>query len=265
MVGPLAPDDGSRLQAMIEKLREDVDRLQNKVLRIPTLQADPDASDAMNVWFMDDGRLRGRLRDGTVVEYARSNHIHPSVAAVAQGGAVATVAPPTAQYVPSTRVYQANADWVQCYNKNGLAQRTDKPYLFYGYYDSYNQEMKSMMHFAGLSALAPGPAGTRIASVYLRIINRHTNLNSGAELRIGLHNTAAKPGAFAETVWTPYRVHVEKAGYGDTDQTYRLPNIVGEKMRDGTCLGVTFDQNSTNRSYYGYAEAYANLKITYVK
>lgn len=265
MAGLQIPNDSNRMQMMIEEIRRDIDRLQNKVLRIPTLQADPDVNDATNLWFLDDGRLRGRLRDGTVTEYARSNHIHPSVAAVAQGGSISTVPPPTAPYSPKTLVYQSDADWVQCYNLGGSGQRTDSPYLFYGSYDSYNLEMKSMLHFPGLSALTPGPSGTKISAVYLRIINKHTSLSSGAELRLGLHNTAAKPAAFAETVWTPYKIHVDKAGYGETDVTYLLPNIVGEMMRDGTCQGLTFNQRTTDRSYYGYAEAYANLKIVYVK
>lgn len=270
--GYQVPDDYAKLQSMIETLRSDVNTLQNKVLRIPTLQADPALSDATNIWFMDDGRLRGRLRDDTIVEFSATTHIHdtrymliPAPVVPVKGTPVATVLPPPPKYVPKTRVYASGTDWVQGYNAHG--QRTDKPDLYYGYYDSWNGENKSMVHFPGIAAaLAPTSAGCRISEVSLRLINLHTNLNSGAELRLGLHNAAGKPGSFSENQWSPMKVHVNKSGYGAIDQTYKLPTWVGDRMRDGSATGFTFDQHTTDRSYYGFARSTGiTLRIVYVK
>lgn len=252
-----------RLLAEIANLREDVRNLQGRATRIPTLQDDPDPRDPINLWFMDDGRLRGRLRDGTTVEYSRSTHTHPGVTGNPQGGSGSTAPPPPPPYSPSTQVYESGADWTQSYNKGGAQQRATSD-LYYGHSgDSYNAEQKSMIHFPNLGVLAPGPVGTRIAEVWLWIHNNHTWYNNptGAKLRLGLHNSAGKPGSFQEVRWDPYEIWVGKP----SEQWYQLPVYFGELMRDGGAQGITFNQRTTTRSFYGIARSDVRLKIVHVK
>lgn len=268
-MGIVIPSEEDRFWITVQTLQREVQELRNKPFRVPTLQADPDIKDPTNLWYLSDGRLRGRLVDGTVVEYSRSNHSHPNATANSQGGSSSTAPPPPQDYQPASYQYKQIADWVASYEDGGASQRSTS-YLYYGYYSGAASRgvQMSMLHFPNLSQLDPGPVGTRIARVQLRLINRHTNLNSGAELRIGLHNSATKPTSFQEVYWLPYKVHVGKAGYpasGSTDITFDIPLLAGEKFRDDTACGITFSQHTSDQSFYGYAESYAELIIDYVK
>lgn len=268
-MGIVIPSEEDRFWITVQTLQREVQELRNKPFRVPTLQADPDVNDPTNLWYLSDGRLRGRLVDGTLVEYARSNHSHPDAIANSQGGGSSTAPPPPQDYQPASYQYKQGADWFASYDQNGSAERATS-YLYYGYYSAAasRQTQMSMMHFPSLNQLDPGPVGTRIGRVQLHIVNRHTNLNSGAELRIGLHNSATKPATFQETLWVPYKIHVGKAGYpssGSTDITFDLPLLVGEMYRDDTACGITFSQHTTDQSFYGYADRFAELIIDYVK
>lgn len=275
MAGIPAEDD--RLVAAIKKLQDDVLSLQTRAGTVPMLSADPPADSGFRIWLLDDGRLRGRKATGEIVEWAFSNHLHDDRYAKLSspgpgggtGGGGSTEPPPVPPYVPSTRVYESDADWSQAYMRGG-----GQPYtygganLYYGYNVASNGELKSMIHFPGLaSALAPGPAGTSIAEVWLRLSNIHTYGNGGADLRIGFHNNDTKPGSFAEGGEVG-RIHVGKPSY---DQWYRLTEGVGNGGRDGWLKGLTLNQNSTSRAGYGYAGGVGSavspprLKIIYVK
>lgn len=260
-------NEEDRLVAEIKALRDEVASLRRRPPIIPVLEADPDPADPLTLWYLFDGRLRGRIPGGGLVEYAFSTHSHPGVTGSPAGGGSSTVPAPAPAYVPQSRRLVVAADWLQSYNKGGSQQRSTDS-LYYGRVDSYNGEQMSMIHFPGLSALAAGPAGTRIAAVYFTLTNQHTYNNSGAELRLGLHNNATKPSAFAENYWQPIKVRAYKTGYtryGALTQEYKLPNYVGERMRDGLAQGITLSQHSTDKALYGYAQGAATLRIEYVK
>lgn len=246
----------------IKSLEDAVLRLQSRGTVIPTLEADPGTQDPTNLWFLDDGRLRGRTRSGDIVELAFSSHSHPGITGTPSGGSGSTAPPPPPAYSPSTQVYESGADWAQSYNKGGAQQRST-PYLYYGNSgDSFNGQQMSMIHFPNLGVLAPGPVGTRIAEVYVRITNIHTWFNGGGDLRIGFHNSGAKPGTFQQNRWDPLTVRVGKPSI---DLWYGLPAWVGELYRDGLVQGFTFMQNTNDRAFYGYAQSDVRLKIVYVK
>lgn len=272
--GYTTPSENDRLLERLRKLEDDVVGLQQRPTHLPTLQADPDDPNA-NIWTMDDGRLRFRLRDGTIKEVALAEHLHDnrytkigSPGTTGPGGGTSTAPPPPAAYVPTTRVYDMQADWTRSYRLGGGTMRAEDGHLYYGYYSGTNAEQKSMLHFPNLGDLAPGLAGCRIAEVWLRIINEHTYGNGGGELSVGLHNSSTPPGGHAETEWPPFRLGVSKQGYpasGALDRWYQLPEWVGERMRDGAAQGFTLNQHSTSQSRYGYAKAFGELKIVYVK
>ena|SRR6478609_6743869 len=266
--------ENDRLLERIKQLEGDVVDLQQKPVRIPTVAADLDDG-ASSIWIMDDGRLRWRTRGGTVKEAALLEHLHDnryallgSPGTTGGGGGTSTAPPPTAAYVPTTRIYQQQADWTQTYRLNGSTQRAADGHLYWGQYSGTNQEQKSMIHFPNLSDLASGPAGTRIAEVWLRIINEHTYGNGGGELRVGLHNSSSPPASHQETEWPPFRLGVSKQGYpasGALDRWYQLPEWVGDRMRDNQAQGFTLNQHTSALASYGYSKAFGELKIVYVK
>jgi hypothetical protein len=164
--------------------------------------------------------------------------------------------------VPSTHEYRSGGDWAQCYWKGGSEVYANAGgRLYYSMYTSSTGQLKSMIHFPGVqSALAPGPAGTQIAEVHLRINNQHTYSNAGGSLRIGLHSQDGMPGNFSEVIGIG-QVPVGKP----SNSWYQLPNWVGEAFRDGSVKGFTYNQESTNKALYGYASQDAELRIVFVK
>lgn len=250
------PED--RLIARIAELETQVKELSTRPFIVPTLGQDAPATSLTNLWYLTDGRLRGRLVDGTIVEYARTGTL---------GGSTSTAAPPAPDPVPTEHTYRQAANWSQSYHLSSGAQRTDAgEFLYYGYISSTHGEQKSMLGWTGLPAIL---AGSRISSTQLRIVNRWTNYNSGADLRIGFHNSGAAPANFSETQWDPITKHVFKSGYesppnGSVDQTYDLDASVGAMFRDGLIQGFTFDQHSTNSAFYGYSTKTVELIIKYI-
>lgn len=244
------PED--RLVTRILDLERKLQELATRPFIVPTLGTDPPATSKTNLWYLSDGRLRGRMVDGTIVQYSGTT----------PGSSTTTTTPPAAQPIPTEHVYESACTWAQSYRLAGTAQRTDAgEFLYYGRISSTHGEQNSMIGWPDLAATL---AGSRISEVTLRIVNRWTNFNGGADLRIGLHNSASAPGTFTETVWTPIVRQVEKAGYGETDQTYNLDLSVGEAFRDGSAKGFTFNQRTTDAAFYGYSTRAIVLRIKYI-
>lgn len=272
MSGYFTNGEAERVLAELRDLRRDVGALQGSAPRIPVRDEDPPVESPLTLWMLQDGRLRGRRgSDGEIVEYAFSTHLHDDrytkiVAPVdpSQGGGSTTQPGAPGDYVPSTRVYESGPDWTACYWKGGAGIYANAGgRLYYGMYTSSTGELKSMVHFPALAAsLSPGPAGTRIAEVAVRITNLHTVANTGSVLRLGLHNAAGAPGAFSESEWVPFEVPVGKPS---VNQWYQLPAWVGDRFRDGSAQGITLDQRSTAKSLYGYAQPDIVMRVVYVK
>ena len=252
-----------RVLAELANMRRDIEALQGSAVRVPLRAADPPTTSPITLWILNDGRLRGRQGDGTVIEYAKKSDIPAPV--TPPGGGGSTVPPPVPEYVPSTREYRSGSNWTQCYWKGGSEVYANAGgRLYYSMYTSTTGQLKSMIGFPFLAGnLAPGPVGTRIAEVWFRLNNLHTNSNSGGSLRIGVHNYGSDPGSFQESGEIG-NISVGKP----SNDWYQLPNWVGEGMRDNIIQGITLNQNSTSRSLYGYADgasAGAELRIVHVK
>lgn len=250
-MGEFVTTSVERLLAEVQSLRSELKAVQSSPAKIPIRDTDPPVDLGIPVWMLIDGRIRARKPDGTVIE----------VATTTPGSSSSTQAAPAPAYTPSSLVYERTADWQQAYRLGGTVQYNYiAGRMYYGWYSSTNGEYKSMAHFPNLTELAPGPAGSRIAKVELTISNPHTYPDVGTTLKIGLHNSATAPAAFAETEWTPFTVQVGKP----STLTYELPTWVGDRLRDGTAQGITLNQRSTSRSLYGYADS-VKLRIEHVK
>lgn len=260
-----------RLLGDISRLQQAVRDLQGASPRIPVLEEDPPEESGTSIWMLIDGRLRARKPDGGILEFSAVGHIHddrytpkasPGPAPTA-GGGTSTVPPPPSAYVPTSRRYHRGADWSECYWKGGASvYGNDQGRLYYSMYTSVTGEMKSMIHFPNLDELAPGPAGTQIREVWLRLSNLHTNSHAGGVLRIGLHNAGGVPGSFTETEWPPFEIPVGKPSL---HKWYQLPNWVGDRFVTKQATGFTLNQRSTSRALYGYAAGDAELRIEHVK
>lgn len=277
-MGGLIPSEDDRLIARIRSLEEELQGLKTRSSTVPIFAADPDIDLGVRLWLLNDGRLRGYKANGSIVEWSWSNHKHDDRYALLStpgpgggtGGTGSTEPPKPPPYVPKTRVYESNADWTQSYQRGGAeVYSTGAVDLYYGQYQSGRGILVSMAHFPGVqAALAPGPKGTRIAEVWLRLSNVHTYLNSGTDLRIATHNADGKPGQASE-VSEIGRIRVGKPSH---NVWYRLPAWVGNRFRDGSAKGITFNQGSSARALYGYAAGVGSprgnpprLKIVYVK
>jgi hypothetical protein len=256
-----------RLSQVIRDLQRRVRDLENQNPHIPVLMADPPLNNPASLWLMNDGRLRGRLMDGTIFEVVGTLYTQTTPG----NNPNSTALPPPLPYLPTEYVYLQTADWVQSYTGGGTAQRANDGNVYYGYQNATLGEQMSMLHFPGLDALrTPTNANyqTRIVEVWLHLLNFYTEQDGGTELRIGLHGDNTVTAAFEETFWTPYRVHVGKMGFSDNEDTdlwIRLPEEACLYFQDAKVQGVTLHQQSTDPAYFGYAEAAADLKIVYIK
>lgn len=263
-----ASDDGKLLE-VIRKLQDDVQALR-KSGYIPRLAADPAVASGITLWMLHDGRLRGRLASGAVQEWSRVEHSHPGISGSVAGGSTSTVAAPAAPYVPSQQLYEENADWTQAYWHSGAERYPNaQSRLYYGQEVASTGETMSMIHFPNLSFLNPGPAGSRIVEVWLRLSNLHTYSAAGGDLYLGVHNTAVLPGTFQQTLRPPLKIRV---GNPSIDEWYQLPQWVGEYFRDDLASGFTLYQASTDPGLAGYAAGVGHLntqpprlKIIHVK
>jgi hypothetical protein len=83
-------DPAEQLAAIIRDLRDRVRALEERGHRIPVLDADPATSDPTNLWFLEDGRLRGRTADGLLHEFAEVTAARPPVPTFASDPAEST-------------------------------------------------------------------------------------------------------------------------------------------------------------------------------
>lgn len=272
------PSEDDRLVAMLLEHDQALKDLRARSTTVPIFATDPAADQNIRLWMLDDGRLRGRAANGTIREWSYSDHKHDDryqqLGAPGPGGGTggsgSTAPPKPPPYVPSTRVYESDGDWSRSYQNGGSrTYDTNVNEMFYGTYQSQRGILVSMVHFPNVQGnLAPGPAGTRIAEVWLRLSNIHTYLNSGADLRIATHNADSMPGSASE-VQEIGRIRVGKPSH---NVWYRLPNWVGDRFRDGQAKGITLNPGTSNRAFYGYAAGVGSgrgsaprLKIVYVK
>ena len=79
-----------KFMAMIRAVSRRVQALERRGMRIPILDADPDAGDYTNIWMLNDGRLRARNADGTVFEYVPTVDQRPALPTFATDPVVST-------------------------------------------------------------------------------------------------------------------------------------------------------------------------------
>lgn len=228
-------------------------------LLVPVLNADPGTDYPGNFWCMPDGKLRLRLKDGTIKEYSP---VAPTVPA-------ATNPAPPPQ--PVTRQNTWTATWGQAYRANGGTTGGTGSMLYQGSSgDSYNGRQRSLIGF-DYASIQSALAGSNVIGVELWLYTNHTYWNSGGTAKLGLHNNAAKPGSWGGTIGRDFVSEGHVPNIGGT--WLGLSTEFGSRLRDGSAKGITLQAPNDDRTFYLYASGgpgtavylMPQLRITYVK
>jgi hypothetical protein len=138
---PTSPEGD--LAAIIRRMQQQIDDLQNAPWRIPVLNADPGTTELANIWLLADGRLRIRHRNSTDTAWVIREWV-PTAAGSATSGS--TTAPPTA--APQTHSASWAATWSASYRGAGPQRTDDTTKLFHGYSgSSFNGRNRAYIGF----------------------------------------------------------------------------------------------------------------------
>jgi hypothetical protein len=268
---------------------------------IPTLATDPSTSSGIKLWFKPDGQLRGYLADNTLVKYQKmriiptvssvpaastdiniwvntagnlgirmandtvttftadaagssSGSTNPNSGDTGAGGGTSTDPKPAA---PKPHQHQAifTANAARCYCPvHGIESQ-----LYYGRWSATHQERRVMFGF-NTSSMQSTLSGATIISVQMRVKNLHSYQNSGVDIYWGAHDEPSLPASFKSKYSNVFKAHWPKVG-GDIWRT--MPDWLGYAFRDGTISGLTIDEPSTSRGYYGQIHPGLDLSIIY--
>lgn len=268
---------------------------------IPTLATDPATSAGIKLWFKPDGQLRGYLADNTLVKYQKMRII-PTVSAVpaastdiniwvntagnlgirmandtittftsdAAGSSGASTNPnsgDTSPPPPTTndpkpvlpKSHQHRGTWTANESRCYCPVHGIESQLYYGRWSATHGERRVMFGFDDADMRAK-LGGATIRSVQMRVKNLHSFANSGVDIYWGAHREAVLPATFKRNYGGIFRSHWPKVG-GDVWRT--MPNWFGYAFRDDLIRGLTIDQPSTSRGYYGLIHPGLDITILY--
>lgn len=263
---PLPTTPEAKFKEAIERLLRDSSR--PRAFVVPQLSADPPETDATNLWMRNDGRLRGRYRNGggtwTYVDYPMRSDISGPPAVPANPAA------PSPGSTPQTYRTTWTANWSQTYKGDGNPRldAIGTQDLVYGAsgQDGYGQQ-RSLVGF-DYASIAATLAGSTVQRIELTLTNLDAYWES-VQVYFGMHNYTAEPATFPTTDilyrWTA------NALFGVETKTVQLPMLYATSLRDGTAKGLVLDAPSAERGFYGYAAGVGSgydpprISITYAK
>jgi hypothetical protein len=249
-----------RLAAQLANMQAQLTALNAAGVHIPVVDADPDASQySSNVWMFDDGRLRIRKSDGTVVQLATA----------ASTGSTSGVTPTPPPAAPRTFQTVYSATFSQTYQGSGSQRNEDK--LHVGYSDSYNGRQTSIVGF-NQAAIASDLTGAAVHAVELYLYCTHCWWNSGAQVYVGGNTSSSAPGSLGGIVFSGTSIIGVKGADQRAAQGYHpISTAFGGWLRSGAIHSITLQAPNNNQSYYsihggvGSGLPVPALRITYVK
>jgi hypothetical protein len=249
------PGELQRLANLIAELRGDVDALRSRAFRIPILDADPPSTEPGNLWAFTDGRIRLRTAVGM------QNFIPGAVGSSTSG--TAKPAPGALQTYTSTW----GALWTQTYKGDGTKRSASS--MFYGNNADGLGRQKVQIGF-DYAAIAAALAGSTVNRVELYFTQGDCYSSAGCDVHYGAHANVSAPGTWGGI----YRGDVSTVHYGGSNGrewfSYEakwadVSSSFGTWLRDGLAKGISINQPTDSRSYYGYGTGSPQLRITYVK
>lgn len=294
-------DASRQFAAYLQRLEARIQKLEAANI-IPVLDDDPQAWDPTNMWMLNDGRLRARTADGTIVEWRAvdngpyvptlsadpaastniklwflptgalrgrlANNVVVAVTGTQGQASGATTPPPTTTTIPKPPVQT-----VQQYRKLYTADDTAcycpshgvESALYYGAFSGSAHPERRVMFGFNDAAIRADLLGATIRSVQLRVKNLHSWPNSGVDIYWGAHNIAALGSSFSQAFKPFWHAHWPKVG-GDTWRNMGSAGLwIGQAFRDNRIKGLTIDQPNTSNSFYGQVHPGLDLMITYTK
>lgn len=256
MTSPRTTDQNAKLAARIIELERAVRDVANRPFTIPVLPEDPPESSPVNLWFLPDGRLRGRHLDPT-----GASLVYREWVATAPGSGTSADAPAPPATAPATYQNSYGSTWWASYRENGALRTGIGTSVYQGRSDGSNGRQRSLIGFDA-AAIAADLAGATINNAWLDLTNRHAWWNDGVDYSIRLHDFGSAPGTWTGGLPEYARRHWPKVGYARQG----LGPGIGQALRGGTASGVALEAPSNSYDFYGYADgASAVLIINYTR
>lgn len=254
------------------KFGKDLTQLISDMIRqqrfvIPNFAADPPETDPTNLWMRYDGRLRGRYWNGTAyvyIDYPLRSDITSPPAVPAYPTAPAATAPPKSYMTTFTAIWGQSYDGVGAYRTDALGN----VYAFFGSEIPWGDQ-KSLLGFEWWN-IASALAGSTITGVSLNLTGVNTYFDTGVRVSIGMHNEANWVATYDVTT-APLRRTDEEVIVAGATNSYNLPIIFAQKLRDGSATGLLLEAPNSDKGSWGSVAntggtlPFPSLTISYAK
>jgi hypothetical protein len=256
MTGGFRKDPNDKLTTELTLLRQQVNALLQKQTVVPILDTDPDPTQPGNIWVFADGRLRVRLYDGTIKEWA---------AVAVPGSGTSGTPKPVRPSGGTTLRNQWVANWSQSYQDDGSARADYPERLWIGNYVGILGNNAALIGF-DWADIQTQLVGAEITGVRVYYSNAYANQPAGIHTYWGTHNNPTQPAVWQSVVDYP----IADRWYGPSEAGWTsLPSWVGEEFRDSAAFGLLVaggDGVGVNGWGYGVTTTTPPiLEITYVK
>lgn len=222
-------------------MRQRVETLERWGFRVPVLDEDPAATEPINLWMFNDGRLRGRDADGTIREWQGN----------APGSSTSSNPKPAVQTPHLHQTAWAATD-SQCFCPvHGL----EDP-LYFGELDATHGERLVMFLLPNIATELSG-ATVQQVELQARTLDAY---QAQVEIAWGGHAESALGASYHQQYEDVWRDTWPQVG-GDTWRI--MPRWFGEALRDGDITGLVVNQPSTSKSFYGRLDTALSIRITY--
>jgi hypothetical protein len=227
---------------------------------VPTFASDPAASTGWRLWFNGGtSRLRGRLANGSIIEYAPVTATTSSDGGTPVSGSSTSTKPKPSDPTPKKYVSVYPTTWTRMFCVTHGIEAGGR----YGTFPGSYHGMRRIMFGFNDSAIRADLAGSTIRNVELRMRNLDSWSYSGIDVHFGAHNKAAAPDAFSAVRRDAWKGHWPAVGGGHWRNT---TDWFGKALRDNTIKGLTIDQPSGSSAYYGEMDRSSlELRITHTK
>lgn len=234
---------------------------------VPIFTADPPETDPTNLWLRYDGRLRGRVPNGSGYTY----YDYPMRSDISSPPAVpAYPAAPTPPTPPQSMTKTWTANWSQTYKGDGnYRPDTDGDiYAIFGTDGAWGNQ-KALVGF-DYADMVSTLTGSTLLSISLTMTPVSTYYASGTQVALGMHNQAGWVASYDASTTILRYGDQETITPGQT-ATYTLPLAFAQQLRAGTAKGLVFEAPNSSPGFLGAIASVGSpytppqLTITYAK
>lgn len=234
---------------------------------VPIMTADPPETDPTNLWLRYDGRLRGRVPNGsgyTYYDYPMRTDITAPPAVPAYPASPATPTPPQTQ----SRTWVAG--WSQTYKGDGT-YRDDHDgdvYAIFGNDPAWGNQ-HSLIGF-DYTDIVTQLTGSTVQSITVTMTTLMTYYPSGTTVSFGMHNETGFVASHNAAATLLRYADQASLTPGDT-VSHALPLAFAQQLRAGTAKGIVLEAPNADKGLLGAVASVGSgytppqLTITYAK